>query len=178
MAILRALARGMTARHCQHEPILAKGISLERAQVDGGGDDAEVRQPLPRLGHDFVAQRAPRGRQLMLGCARRNELSASGRNSVSALVLERTPDLPGKSAGINAEVLHVAAPPGARSRRACCRSVRPPGSASRLAGCAEQRRPSASSMLRMRVLAAASAEMRALRTGRDACPASTSGERG
>src|SRR5262249_19087302 len=94
---------------------------------------------------------------LTLGCVDTNELSASGRNSVSAFVLERTLIWPASPPAY--------APRSSRSRsawrkiaRACCNSVRPAWVG--VTPCrprTSSAAPSASSMLRMRVLAAASA---------------------
>ena len=44
-----ALGEGMAARDHEHEAVAAERISLERASVDGAGDDAEI-------GHSFGDQ--------------------------------------------------------------------------------------------------------------------------
>ncbi len=53
---LGALGERMIARDHQHEAILAERIGLERARVDGAGDDAEVGDALGDQADDLVAQ--------------------------------------------------------------------------------------------------------------------------
>ena len=86
---LGALGERMVARHHQHEAVLAERIGFEGARIDGGGHDAESATP-SAISPTISSLRRSSRSTLTCGCAARNEESASGRNSVSALVLERS----------------------------------------------------------------------------------------
>ena len=156
---LRALGERMVARDHQHEAVLAERIGLERARIDGAGDDAEIGDAFGDQADDLVAQPLLEidADMRMRGQERAQRL---GQELGERIGVGQHPDLAGEAAGIGAEVLAQAlglAQDGARvlQQRAAGlgRRARPGGRAPASAA------PSASSMLRMRVEAAASARL-------------------
>ena len=80
----------MILRHHQHEAVAAERIGLQPAGIDGAGDNAEVGDALGDQADDLVAQAFFQiDADIRMRGEKRTD-SASGRNSVSALVFDST----------------------------------------------------------------------------------------
>ncbi len=84
---LRTLGQRMIARNRQHEPVLAERVGFERARIDGAGDDAEIGDAFGDQADDLVTQPFLEV-DADIGMRGEKRAQASGKNSVSALVLE------------------------------------------------------------------------------------------
>ena len=101
---LRALGERVVARDHQHEAVLAERIGLERARIDGAGNDAEIADAFGDQADDLVAEPF-----LQVDA----DMRVSGEKRAQRLRQEfgerigvgEHPDLAGEAARIGAEVL-------------------------------------------------------------------------
>ncbi len=80
----------MILRDHEHETVAAERIGFEPAGIDGAGDDAEIGDAFGDQADDLVAQALFQIDADIRMRGQETRLSASGRNSVSALVFDST----------------------------------------------------------------------------------------
>ena len=126
----------MPVRDDDDETVRAERIGGQAARIDGAGHDADIADALRDQAHDLVREPLLQI-DAHLGVRARNALSASGRNSVRALVFERIRIWPARPPA-NEPRSSRRRSAWARSSRACCSSVRPAGVGRRPGGCAPE----------------------------------------
>ena len=101
---LRLFRQRVVARDHQHETVVAKRIGLQRARIDGSGDDAEIGNALGDQTDDLVAQPLLQidADTRMRGQKRRQRFRQKFRQRVG---VGQDADLTGKPAAIGAEIL-------------------------------------------------------------------------
>src|SRR5262245_56448993 len=93
----------MIARDNQHETILAEGIGLQRAGIDGSSDDAEVGDAFSDETYDLVAE-ALLEIDADVGMSGQERTQRFGQEFRERVGVGKYPDLTGEPAGIDAEV--------------------------------------------------------------------------